>query len=78
MKVAQLISTIPDAVPAEYAAELQKLQSEAPPMGWAFVKRRMRAELGPDWQDKFDSFEHAPTAAASLGQVHKARSLGWA
>jgi predicted unusual protein kinase regulating ubiquinone biosynthesis (AarF/ABC1/UbiB family) len=75
MKVAQLISTIPDAVPAEYAAELQKLQSEAPPMGWAFVKRRMRAELGADWQDKFDSFEHAPTAAASLGQVHKARSL---
>ncbi|MFN3227369.1 MAG: ABC1 kinase family protein [Hyphomicrobiales bacterium] len=75
MKVAQLISTIPDAVPAEYAAELQKLQSEAPPMGWAFVKRRMRAELGAGWQDKFDSFEHAPTAAASLGQVHKARSL---
>ncbi|MEM6382115.1 MAG: AarF/UbiB family protein [Pseudomonadota bacterium] len=74
MKVAQLISTIPDAVPAEYAAELQKLQSEAPPMGWAFVKRRMRAELGADWQSKFGSFEHAPTAAASLGQVHKATS----
>ncbi|MEM1287240.1 MAG: AarF/ABC1/UbiB kinase family protein [Pseudomonadota bacterium] len=72
MKVAQLISTIPDAVPKEYAAELQKLQSEAPPMGWAFVKRRMRAELGAGWQDKFQSFEHAPTAAASLGQVHKA------
>jgi predicted unusual protein kinase regulating ubiquinone biosynthesis (AarF/ABC1/UbiB family) len=75
MKVAQLIATIPDAVPPEYAAELQRLQSEAPPMGWAFVKRRMRAELGPDWQSRFESFEHAPTAAASLGQVHKARSL---
>ena len=75
MKVAQLISTIPDAVPAEYAAELQKLQSEAPPMGWAFVKRRMRAELGVGWQSKFERFEHAPTAAASLGQVHKAQSL---
>lgn len=74
MKVAQLISTIPDAVPAEYAAELQKLQSEAPPMGWAFVKRRMRAELGPDWQSRFESFEHEPRAAASLGQVHKAVS----
>ena len=52
MKVAQLMATIPDLLPPEYAAELQKLQSEAPPMGWAFVKRRMSAELGPDWQDE--------------------------
>src|SRR5579863_4017013 len=36
MKVAQLMATIPDLLPPEYAAELQKLQSEAPPMGWAF------------------------------------------
>jgi predicted unusual protein kinase regulating ubiquinone biosynthesis (AarF/ABC1/UbiB family) len=75
MKAAQLISTIPDALPPEYAGELMKLQSEAPPMGWAFVKRRMVAELGPDWQTKFKSFEHAPAAAASLGQVHRAVSL---
>ena len=75
MKVAQLMATIPDLLPPEYAVELQKLQSEAPPMGWAFVKRRMSAELGPDWQQKFQSFEHHPAAAASLGQVHRARSL---
>jgi predicted unusual protein kinase regulating ubiquinone biosynthesis (AarF/ABC1/UbiB family) len=74
MKVAQLISTIPDALPPEYAAELAKLQSQAPPMGWGFVKRRMMAELGPDWQRKFASFEHHPAAAASLGQVHRARA----
>jgi predicted unusual protein kinase regulating ubiquinone biosynthesis (AarF/ABC1/UbiB family) len=72
MKVAQLLATIPDAVPPEYASELMKLQSQAPPMGWAFVKRRMSAELGPDWQTKFSSFEHHPAAAASLGQVHRA------
>jgi len=74
MKVAQLMATIPDALPQEYASELMKLQSEAPPMGWAFVKRRMGAELGPDWQTKFATFEHHPAAAASLGQVHRARA----
>src|SRR6516164_7451125 len=74
MKVAQLMATIPDALPTEYASELMKLQSEAPPMGWAFVKRRMAAELGPDWAGKFASFEHHPAAAASLGQVHRARA----
>lgn len=72
MKVAQLLATIPDAVPLEYANELMKLQSEAPPMGWAFVKRRMSAELGAGWETKFKSFEHHPAAAASLGQVHRA------
>jgi predicted unusual protein kinase regulating ubiquinone biosynthesis (AarF/ABC1/UbiB family) len=75
MKVAQLLATIPDAVPAEYANELMKLQSQAPPMGWAFVKRRMQAELGSGWEQKFKSFEHRPAAAASLGQVHRATAL---
>jgi predicted unusual protein kinase regulating ubiquinone biosynthesis (AarF/ABC1/UbiB family) len=75
MKVAQLLSTIPDALPPEYAEELSKLQAEAPPMGWVFVKRRMAAELGPDWQSKFGSFERESAASASLGQVHRATAL---
>src|SRR5260370_31677277 len=74
MKVAQLMATIPDALPREYAAELIKRQSEAPPMGWAFVKRRMAAGLAPHWQKKFLAFEHHPAPAASPGQVHRARS----
>ena len=72
MKVAQLLSTIPDALPKEYAEKLQSLQAEAPSMGWFFVKRRMSSELGPDWLTKFDTFERVAKNAASLGQVHKA------
>ncbi len=72
MKVAQLLATIPDALPKEYAAELAQLQSEAPPMGRPFVRRRMAAELGTDWKDKFKEFDLDATNAASLGQVHKA------
>jgi predicted unusual protein kinase regulating ubiquinone biosynthesis (AarF/ABC1/UbiB family) len=72
MKVAQMMASIPDLLPPEYAEELQKLQSEAPPMGAAFVKRRMQAELGVDWRLRFAAFDIHPAAAASLGQVHRA------
>ena len=75
MKVAQLLATIPDAVPKEYVKELSQLQSNAPAMGWPFVKRRMASELGPGWQQKFGSFEKEACAAASLGQVHQATTL---
>lgn len=72
MKVAQFLSTVPDALPAEYAAELAQLQSNAPAMGWHFVRRRMASELGADWQSRFASFSQEAAAAASLGQVHRA------
>jgi len=72
MKVAQFLSTVPDALPAEYAEELAQLQSNAPPMGWNFVRRRMATELGADWQSRFRDFSHDAAAAASLGQVHRA------
>lgn len=72
MKVAQIMSTIPDMLPPEYVGELAELQSNAPAMGWLFVRRRMTAELGPDWQNQYAAFEHEAAAAASLGQVHRA------
>ena len=72
MKVGQILSTIPEALPPEYAQEFQNLQSNAPPMSWSFVKRRMKAELGADWQSRFKVFEQEAAAAASLGQVHRA------
>jgi predicted unusual protein kinase regulating ubiquinone biosynthesis (AarF/ABC1/UbiB family) len=74
MKVAQMLATVPDVVPASFAAELATLQTQAPAMGWPFVRRRMSAELGPDWERKFASFERDAAAAASLGQVHRATS----
>ena len=73
MKVAQFAATIPDALPAEYAAELAQLQANAPPMGFNFVRRRMASELGADWQKHFAEFGREAAAAASLGQVHRAR-----
>ncbi len=73
MKVAQLSATIPDLLPEEYARKLAELQSNAPPMSWVFVKRRMKAELGENWEKNFMDFEKDASFAASLGQVHKAK-----
>ena len=75
MKAAQMFATVPDLLPPEFAKEFAELQANAPPMGRGFVRRRMAAELGPDWERRFRSFDHAPAAAASLGQVHRAVSL---
>ena len=75
MKVAQMFATVPDLLPPEFAAQLTELQTNAPAMGPSFVRRRMAAELGPDWAARFESFDLTPSAAASLGQVHRATSL---
>lgn len=74
MKVAQMLSSIPDALPPEYSRVLSQLQAHAPPMGIPFVRRRMTSELGPHWRDGFLSFDMNACAAASLGQVHRAVS----
>lgn len=72
MKVAQFVATVPGALPKEVAAPLLNLQTNAPPMGVAFVRRRMATELGPNWEKQFRSFDRDAAAAASLGQVHRA------
>lgn len=75
MKVAQILATIPDALPKEYVNELSHLQADAPSMGWLFVKRRMKAELGENWINYFNDFDKQASAAASLGQVHFAEDI---
>jgi predicted unusual protein kinase regulating ubiquinone biosynthesis (AarF/ABC1/UbiB family) len=72
MKVAQMMATIPDLLPPDLAEAFSELQTNAPPMGWPFVQRRMRGELGVEWEAKFAMFEREAIAAASLGQVHRA------
>ncbi len=72
MKVFQILATIPDVLPKEYSDALRQLQSDAPSMGWPFVQRRMRGELGADWRDKLPNFSRQAAHAASLGQVHRA------
>ena len=72
MKAAQMFATVPDLLPPEFASEFAELQANAPAMGRPFVRRRMAAELGPDWASRFRDFELDAVAAASLGQVHRA------
>ena len=75
MKAAQMFATVPDLLPPEMAEELAQLQANAPAMGRGFVRRRMAAELGPNWETRYASFEPDAAHAASLGQVHRATAL---
>ena len=67
MKVAQMLSTIPEALPKEYARELTQLQSQAPAMGPAFVKRRMTAELGNNWLERFEGVRFHSCSVGFIG-----------
>lgn len=70
VKIAQFVATVPGVLPKDVAAPLLTLQTSAPPMGPSFVRRRMAAELGEDWERNFRLFPRQASFAASLGQVH--------
>ncbi|TDC51360.1 AarF/ABC1/UbiB kinase family protein [Jiangella ureilytica] len=76
MKFGQTLSVleagIPEELAAPYRATLTKLQESAPPMKAETVHGVLAADLGPDWRDRFRSFDDAPAASASIGQVHRA------
>ncbi|MFH1418738.1 MAG: AarF/UbiB family protein [Planctomycetota bacterium] len=73
MKVGQIIATHPDVAPEQFVDVLGHLHFEAPPMHYSLLREFVRAELGADPEDVFDEFETTAFAAASLGQVHRAR-----
>lgn len=75
IKLAQVLSTRPDLIPLEFAQELAKLQDQVPPFPFAQVKEIIEAEFKTPLENKFASFAPTPLAAASIGQVHRARLL---
>lgn len=73
MKVGQIVSFAHDALPEQAKGLLQGLQKDAPPMAFALVRQVIEAELGGDLARRFKEVDEAPLAAASIGQVHRAR-----
>jgi len=73
MKAGQTLANFPNIVPAEFTETLDCLHYEAPPMHWALLREMVNNELGDDPENLFASFEKRAFAAASLGQVHRAR-----
>ncbi|MFH1028385.1 MAG: AarF/UbiB family protein [Pseudomonadota bacterium] len=73
MKVGQMLANLPEVVPEEFAEVLSALHFEAPPMHYALVREVFLDELGREPEELFASFDRQAFAAASLGQVHRAR-----
>jgi predicted unusual protein kinase regulating ubiquinone biosynthesis (AarF/ABC1/UbiB family) len=76
MKLGQMASVAADLLPKELASALQTLQKEAPPAAFSVIERQIQSEFDQPIERLFETFEPTPFAAASIGQVHRARVDG--
>ena len=73
IKVGQFLSARLDVLPPEITEELAGLQDEVPPEKFEEIRKQAETDLGAPLNQKYESFNEIPLAAASLGQVHRAR-----
>lgn len=73
IKLGQVLSARSDLLPEPYLSAISRLQDAAPPVPTSAIERIIERELGRPASEAFDGFERTPVAAASLGQVHRAR-----